>query len=151
MSTNLPSLNDLHDIVVPEHVSAWPPAPAVWVLISMALAIGAFFVLRWLIRYRREAYRRAALAELERAPDLTAVAGILRRTALAVGPREEVVSQHGAAWCDWLARTSGCPVPDAARAALDAVYSGAGDDPEALRSYATEWITGHAAGGTDDA
>jgi hypothetical protein len=98
------SLKNLQDIVVPHAVPWWPPAPGwygIGAIILAALAIAAFLAWR---RRRADAYRRIALAELERL-DLEAVPELVKRVALAVFPREQVASLSGAAWLEFLDRT----------------------------------------------
>ena len=94
------SLNDLRGIVVPPPPSLWPPAPGVWlrlgILGAATLILGRYLCLRW----KRDGYRRAGLALLESAQTVYDVSVVLKRVALAVFPREQVASLHGA---DWLA------------------------------------------------
>ena len=116
--TDMPSLDRLHDIVMPGPVPWWPPAPGWYVVAALALVVGVWAVWRWWRQWHANAYRRAALAELEqlaaqsREPSrrdvaLQALPALLKRTALAAFPRDEVASLSGAAWLGFLDRTGG--------------------------------------------
>jgi hypothetical protein len=87
----------------------WPPAPGWWLLLVIVLAtlgMVAFYLLR---RYRRNAYRRVALARLQslhavydaqpNANDyLTQLNMLLKSVALRAYPREQVAATHGSHW-----------------------------------------------------
>ena len=62
--TDVPALDGLHDIVVPEAV-AWVPQTAGWYLLGVGvLAIAARGLYALYRRHRANRYRRAALAAL---------------------------------------------------------------------------------------
>ncbi len=107
------SLKHLHDIVSAPHVSWWPLAPG-WYLLAATL----FLALLWLVSFwrcyrRRNAYRRAALAQLDhlelqlhdleqRQATLRELPELVKRTALAAWPRAEVAGLSGELWLVWL-------------------------------------------------
>jgi hypothetical protein len=108
----------LIDIPLPPEVSLWPQT---WTLrITVALVAAALVVAAWwcIRRWWTNRYRREALAELTRlehqfdagetsdglAADL---ALLVRRTALAAFPREQVAALAGPAWLSFLDRTYG--------------------------------------------
>lgn len=98
------SLQNLNDIVVPGPVAWWPLAPGWYLLLAVLLAGLMVLAVRWWLRWRRNRYRRQALAELASIRDLPGAQGfvqipaLLKRTALSVWPREEVASLTGASW-----------------------------------------------------
>jgi hypothetical protein len=111
-------LATLHELPPPPAVS-YAPQTAGWAVLAIVLAAcalwGAWAGWR---RHRKERYRRVALAELERiearlaqadqrGAALTAIAPLLKRTALAVAPRERVASLTGDAWLAFLRETHG--------------------------------------------
>src|SRR5262249_7757285 len=55
-------LSQLADIVVPASVAWWPPAPGWWVVAEALLIVAAIAIHQAVVRYRRNAYRRVALA-----------------------------------------------------------------------------------------
>ena len=107
----------LIDIPLPQPVSLWPqtwPARVAIVLLVVGLIAAAW----WFIRtWHANRYRRSALTELDRivrAPAGGPQAGLaadlallVRRTALAAFPREQVAALAGPAWLAFLDRTYG--------------------------------------------
>jgi hypothetical protein len=100
------SLTRLVDIAMPPPVPWWPPAPGWYVIGALALACLPPVIVTALSSYRRNAYRRAAIAELESVPrDKTApgaIAALLKRTAMAAVGRTAVAPLSGRDWLDWL-------------------------------------------------
>lgn len=113
MPTN--PLQDLHDIHLPSPVSFWPLAPGWYVLACLLTIIFLLaFYAGW--RYwRRKKLKRLALTELQHlettlAEDaehlsLTTLSTLLRRSALAAFPRQQVAGLHGEAWLEFLDAT----------------------------------------------
>jgi hypothetical protein len=112
------SLDNLHDIVAMPPVSWWPLAPGWYALALLILLIAVLGGWRWFRRRRLNAYRRVALIELEalsrrtgsaheRKAALRKLPEILKRTALAAWPREEVAELTGKKWLAFLDRTAG--------------------------------------------
>ena len=145
MTDDPASLEKLHDIVVPEPVSWWPMAPGWWVLLTLVSAVFLILAVRHFRRWRADAYRRAALQELAKSESAEQVAALLRRTALAIAPRESIAALHDEAWIDWLAERSPAPVPDSVRPALTrSLYAGQSSaDLDELRDFANRWIRQH--------
>jgi len=157
------SLAGLHDIVEPAPVSLWPLAPGAQALVALAVIwLLAGCLLGWRL-WRANAYRRAALGELEhlrpalrdpstRGAALLDLAVLLKRVALAAFPREEVAHLTGEAWIRFLHGTvrgspfAGRPgelltrLPHAGEAAV----ADAGEDGlEVLAGAAARWIRRH--------
>lgn len=102
------SLSSLRDIIEPESISFWPLAPGWWVVAGVMLALIALLVRRSMVEYRRNAYRRDALAELALLDgDLTRLPALLKRTALGAFPRTEVASLAGEEWLHFLDTSGG--------------------------------------------
>lgn len=139
-------LANLHDIVLPDEVPWWPPAPGWIVLATILLATAIYYLIRAFRRWKADAYRRAALRELSSAASPEAIAEILRRTALAIAPRETVATLVGETWIDWLAARSPDPIAQPVRDVLSlSLYDrdGSSADLNALRDFAACWITHH--------
>jgi len=140
------SLRNLHDIVVPDEVPWWPAAPGWIALLVLATVILLILAHRTWKTNRLNAYRSAALRELADARSPAAIAEILRRTALAIAPRETIAGLHGRDWTAWIAARSPEPVPDDLEAMLrDSIYqpSGGSNSLEPLRDFARTWIARH--------
>ena len=102
-------LAQLRDIHLPDPVSAWPPGPGWWLLGTMCLLSLIAATIWWLRRYRANAWRREARAELNAAyrqwhaqgrdaDYLQAMNTTLKRAALQEFPREAVARLSGARW-----------------------------------------------------
>ncbi|WP_235913391.1 DUF4381 domain-containing protein [Brucella tritici] len=112
------ALRSLHDIAVPPPVS-WLPQTWGWGLLAAFLLLGiAILTVRWVIRYRRNAYRREALHALEsisnstptgRSPAIE-IAELMKRTALSAWPRTDVATLSGSQWVGFLERHSPEPL-----------------------------------------
>jgi hypothetical protein len=105
----------LRDLHLPDPVGWWPPAPGWWVLFGLVALAILFVLYRAWVRWRMNAARRIALAELARlegswrnAPNpvllATRLSELLRRTMLAYAPRKDVAGLTGQAWLQWLDR-----------------------------------------------
>ncbi len=105
------SLQNLHDIVPPAAVPWWPPATG-WTVLAGILAVGLLVgTFLWLRRYQRNRYRRAALSQLrlirlqgesDTGVGARELSGLLKRTALAAWPREQVATLSGSEWLNFL-------------------------------------------------
>ncbi|MDH7787235.1 hypothetical protein QBD01_003262 [Ochrobactrum sp. 19YEA23] len=112
------ALRSLHDIAIPPPVS-WMPQTWGWGLLAALLLLGiAVLIVRWAIRYRRNAYRREALRVLEaisnNAPMTqssgTKIAELIKRTALSAWPRIDVATLSGRQWVSFLEQHSPEPL-----------------------------------------
>ena len=151
MNSDPGSLNRLRDIAEPDAVSWWPPAIGWWILFAAMLVGLVIICFRMWLRYRADAYRRAAISALDSATTSADVSEILKRAALVAFTRSDVASLSGAAWCRWLGETASVSVPDSIQKALTAgVFapesgSGSGDLSNSieLREFAESWIRNH--------
>jgi Ca-activated chloride channel family protein len=112
MSQHLDGLNlvellgQLEPVPEPVRVAMTPQTPG-WIVLGLAvlgLVLWAAVIL--LRRHRSNAYRRAAMAELNvlsrTGNNPAEIAVLLRRTALAAYPRHQVASLHGDTWLRFL-------------------------------------------------
>lgn len=146
MSTDPASLEGLHDVVLPQPIPWWPPAPGWIVLGCLLLCALAWFLWRYWRNWRANAYRREALRQLDRLDDPVAISELLRRTALAIAPRSDIARLTGDAWPEWLAVRAGTPMPAGVRRQLGSgLYGPALDQPtgQELPAYARRWIRCH--------
>lgn len=146
---NLPQLLDrMHDIVAPDPVSMLPATDGWWVLLGWLAAIALIIGVRARRRWLANAYRREALAALDAitAPTGHELGVLLRRTALAAFPRDQVASLHGEEWATFLCRSaSNDPVVAAAADDLARAPYRPDVDPGALVAPARRWIEVHRA------
>jgi hypothetical protein len=159
---DLPALiGSMADIKVPPPVSYAPQTFAWWVLLGIGLTVLGVYLYVRLQRYRGNAYRRAALSELDRlavrirdGKDYGQLAALLRRTALAKFPRREVASLYGPDWLAFLDRTGPSNFLNGpGGAVVTAPYDGGAgltvDDRARLLAAVRSWIVQHRSGGED--
>lgn len=162
MNSDAISLDRLHDIIVPEAVPWWPPAPGwTWVL-GLVVAMLLTELIKGFVRWQHNRYRCEALAELgrqeaalenpERRPRaLLSLAELLKRTAVTAFRREDVATLTGPKWFAFLDHTArGSSFGDALGPMLEnAIYDPrtAGTlDPQKLHSVVQairHWIKHH--------
>jgi hypothetical protein len=157
MTPDPAALANLRDLALPAPVAWWPPPFAWWVLAAALLAF-ALLLGTWLgLRYRDDAYRRAAARDLRAlaaaAPSTLApaIASVLKRTALVAYPRASVASLTGGMWSAFLGRTGGFPPAAAAalaRATLDPSRALNPAEAGAILAAAQRWIRLHRRDGT---
>lgn len=103
-------LAGLQELPPPDPIS-YAPATAGWVVIgALLLALLIYLAWRAAKRWRANAYRRAALAELtaiEKTVAIGTLPALLKRTAMAATSREEVAGLNGQEWLRFLDRTLG--------------------------------------------
>lgn len=106
----------LIDIPLPHEVGLWPETWASRIAVVVLLVTAGVAIWRFISYRRANRYRREALAELTRitsardtAPNELAVqlSLLVRQTALAAFPREQIAPLSGAAWLAFLDHSSG--------------------------------------------
>lgn len=113
----IPSLDQFHDVVTPPRISWWPLADGWYVVALIVLVVVVASMFRWHSHWRKNAYRRKALQEWQYISSSTtgreqlqALAMLLKRTALAAFPRQQVASLCNRDWLQFLDRTAGLTV-----------------------------------------
>lgn len=98
------SLDRLEDIVQPEPVSWWPPAPCWYYLIAIVAVWTLYWLTRTGCRWLQNGYRRQALHELTHLSVRSAqsVSTILKRVALVSYANEKVAALTGDDWLRFL-------------------------------------------------
>lgn len=169
MNSDAASLDRLHDIVVPPAAPGWPPAPGWYYIIVLVLCLVLVFLVRGVIRWQRNRYRREALAEFrqqerrlhdpaQRVAALAALGALLKRAAITAYPRGEVAALTGAAWFDFLDQTGSTT---AFRASVGGKLAAAtyapltvidlGDNEAAIIAASVrDWIRHHETGSSQD-
>jgi hypothetical protein len=147
-------LDLMHDLVRPEPI-AWTPQTVGWTVVAVWLVAVVVLIIWHRIKvWRRNRYRREALAELraisgqDLAPQVmaSAIATLLKRTALAAYDRERVADLYGSEWADFLRRSSANDrlVNKNADALCNAAYSSSAHGPDLVKP-AQRWIQVHRA------
>jgi len=103
-------MDQLKEIPLPQPISWMPQTPAWYVLAGLTILLLAWLIVRAIHTYRRNRYRRAALAELEQIRNaaannpaaLVTLPELVKRVAFQVTAREKVASLSGDAWLTFL-------------------------------------------------
>jgi hypothetical protein len=154
-------LQPLQELPLPAPVS-WTPQTVGWagvgVIVLGLLAWGIWAIWR---HHRSQRYRRVALAQLaqietalndpaQRVAALTAIAPLIKRTSLAVAPRERVASLGGEAWLAFLKATrghfdarSGALLSLVSYAPAEQIAAVSAHDAQMLVTAARDWIEHH--------
>jgi len=144
MKNDATSLDRMHDIVLPDAITWWPPAPGWYVVLAALGVLVLYLSYRGWKHWEANRYRRLALRELERVQSIVEVSELLRRTALMVVPRAEVAAQTGAAWPKWLAANAPVAMDTQISQQLKVgAYDGSTGEIEGLKQYAAGWIRQH--------
>ena len=150
------SLQNLNDIVLPDAVAWWPPAPGWYAVLAVLAALILWLSFRSLKSWRRNTYRRQALRELggirkRGRPAAGEVPVLLKRAALSAWPRVGVARLNGAEWHAFLGRTAPggrfaaetCNVMDRLSYAGRGAYEPSGAEFERLCAAAEHWLKNH--------
>ena len=114
-----------------------------WAVLALAVVgIAGWLILRRARHRHASAYRRAALAELERAGTAADVAAILRRAALVAYPRADVAGLIGTDWVAFLSRTGSTTFPPEELTCAPYVADPGPPSPD-LRRAADQWLRSH--------
>jgi Domain of unknown function (DUF4381) len=157
-------LQPLQELPLPAPVS-WAPQTVGWAVVAMvllaALCWGAWAGWR---HHRKQRYRRIALVDLEgieralddpadpaeRVAALAAIPALIKRTSLAVAPRERVATLSGEEWLAFLKHTrgrfderSGALLSLVSYAPADQIAAVSQRDAQALVRDARDWIEHH--------
>ena len=152
MTPDPASLDRLHDVVLPASVRWWPLAPGWYAVLALLALAGAWLAWRSWKHRQANAYRRAALRELAAQRNVSAIAELLRRTALVIAPRPVIAGLTGAAWTEWLDTRCSETMPEIVRTQLIGGVYGCGtahEELDELRHYAARWIAHHDAASTN--
>lgn len=138
-----PSRAAMRDLIAPPPIPFWPATPAWYVLGAVILMALLWFAWRLRKTWRRDAYRRAALRELEAAQAPVEIAALLKRTALAAWPRVRVASLTGAEWASWLRASAPRARLTEAVSRLLAELAYLPTTPPGAKDAARDWIRRH--------
>ena len=150
-------LANLHPLRQPDLIGWWPLAPGWWLLLLAAILCLASLIFVLLRRYRRNAYRRRALIQLQRlhtdyaarreySQYLSELNTLLKSVALVAYPRADIAASHGEAWRAFL--NTSLPREEHFESAFnDAVYQKTCPelDVQQLHRSAQHWIKRHKA------
>jgi hypothetical protein len=141
------SLQRLHDFYQPPAPS-WMPRTIGWYLLfALLLVLIAWAAWRIVLAWRKNAYRRGAVRELDHL-ELSRLPALLKRAALAAWPRSKVASLSCESWITFL-QTGDAPsaiTEEVGRQLIELDYKSAKltrEEEARLRRAARHWIRSH--------
>ena len=144
---NSAGIERLHDFVQPPPPSWMPQTIGWYIVFALAALVLAWQALKWYRAWRKDRYRRQALAELANtSPEQ--LSALLKRTAMSAWPRSRVASLTGGEWLRFLNDSADKPLFEAspANSIEDTAF---GKTPlsraeaDELRRTSGEWIRRH--------
>ena len=147
MNSHVPSIEQLKELSLPAPVSYWPQTWGWGVLLGVLVVALLVLAGRKWLRWRRDAYRREALARLDSLVDLRELPELLKRVALSMPlPMEEqrrIPTLRGAEWQAFLQRHAAGPIPDDLAQQLAELAYGAGPQDPQLLAQCKAWVEQH--------
>ena len=100
---------EVEGIIPPDPVSFWPPQPGWYVVIVLLIALITWIVIKMVKDYRRNAYRRMGVQQLEvlkgstvDQASLVKLNSLLKAASIRAYSREKVASLSGSKWIEFL-------------------------------------------------
>jgi len=117
------SLDNLHDIIVPDAVGFFPPAPGWYIVALLFLSLLFHFGVRRYKEYKKSEYKREALKELliykeSSKEDVIALLSLAKRVGLAAFGRHKIAKLSDDSWWDFMEQHSKVKVDAQLRVAL---------------------------------
>ena len=147
------SLDNFHDIIVPDAIGYFPPAPGWYVLGLLALALLFHFAIQTYAKYKKNLYRREALKELESFSEQSQEETVLllslaKRVAIVAYGRERIAKLSADSWWDFMEEHSKVKVSkelrkNIAKILYDKGYESKQSDALAIKTFVTLWIKTH--------
>ena len=147
------SLDNLHDIIVPEAVGFFPPAPGWNIILLLLLALLFHTLVKAYMRYKRSLYRREALKELDTyrqhsKENASSLLMLAKRVAMAAYGREVIAKLYDDAWWDFMEKHSKAKVgsetrEDIAKLLYDASYTMNSELQDTVIKLVRLWIKTH--------
>ena len=147
MTNPVPSIEQLQELGLPAPVSYWPQTWGWGVLLGFVVVGLLVLAGRKWLRWRRDAYRRQALARLHTLADLREVPELLKRVALSMPlsaeEHQRVPTLSGSDWQAFLQRHAGAPIPDDLSQRLAELAYGNPSPDAQLLAQCKAWVEHH--------
>jgi len=147
------SLDNLHDIIVPEAIGFFPPAPGWYIIGLLLLALLFHWAIQGYKKYQKSQYKRDALKELEtysqsNKEEVIALLSLAKRVGIAAFGRPNIAKHSDDSWWDFMEQYSKAKVPSKLRIALskllyDSRYSMENGLYEETKTVVAVWIKTH--------
>ncbi len=103
---------EVEGVIPPDPVSFWPPQPGWYVVMAIILVLLVWIVIKQVQKYKRNAYRRMGLAQLEQlkqqpcsTDNLQQFNNLLKAASIQAYSREKVASLSGNVWYEFLSNS----------------------------------------------
>lgn len=147
------SLDNLHDIIVPDAIGFFPPAPGWYIVGLLCLALFFHWGIQGYKQYQKTQYKRDALKELESyhqagKEEVIALLSLAKRVGIAAFGRTNIAKLSDDSWWDFMEQHSKVHVPSALRTVLskllyDSSYGMENGLYEETKKMVTVWIKTH--------
>jgi hypothetical protein len=153
-----PELADPGPVLIPDPVPFSFETPGWYILATLLILLLVYYSIKWMIQYRKNAYRREALARLSNLqhetkqdsnPEILSEALVLlKQVALHAYGRQKVAMLSGKAWFDYLSSTGkNTPFGNYEITITDTIYRNKAIDKthlDELLTLSKKWIKTHA-------
>jgi len=147
------SLDNLHDIIVPDAIGMFPPAPGWYIVGVLCLAVIFHWGVKGYKQYQKSQYKRDALKELETyhqrsKEEVIALLSLAKRVGIAAFGRANIAKLSDDSWWDFMEQHSKVKVHSKHRAAFskllyDSRYSMENGLYEETKTVVAVWIKTH--------
>jgi len=145
------SLDNLHDIIVPEGVGFFPLSAGWTIVLLLVLALLFHFSLLAYKKYQKSLYKREALAELAEDSDLLTLLSLAKRVGIAAYGRDKIAVLSADAWWDFMQTHSRVKVSQPLRDEIEKSLYDEEDEIDSMtlekvKTMVREWIKTHKVG-----
>lgn len=112
------SLDNLHDIIVPEGIGFFPLSSGWVIVLIICLALVFHCIVQVYKKYKKIRYKREALKALEHENSLLEMLSLVKRVGIAAYGREKIALLTGDAWWDFMEMHSRVNVNNTLRAEI---------------------------------
>lgn len=147
------SLDNMHDIILPDAVGFFPLAPGWYIVLALVVALLFHFAVKTYKHYKRSLYRREALKEFHsyKEKDIkSAIALILlaKRVGMSAYGRENIANLSEDSWWDFMQQHSKSKVSTEERKNIskllyDDTYEMQSREYDTIKQFVLLWINSH--------
>ena len=142
------SLDNLHDIIVPDSVGFFPLSTGWMIVLIISLALLFHWIVQTYKQYEKTRYKREALKALENENGLLELLSLAKRVGIAAYGREKIALLTGDAWWDFVEAHSQVNVENTlrdeiAKCLYDASYSMDSKMLTEVNTMVSVWIKTH--------
>lgn len=147
------SLDNLHDIIVPDAVGLFPLAQGWYMVALLGLALLFHVAVRRYAQYKKRLYKREALREIstyssKNKETVLALLALAKRVGIAAYGREKIAPLSGESWWDFMENHSRVKIRRELRDTIatllyDDSAKSSVSDFNAIKSLTTLWIKTH--------